>query len=758
MNLSTRKFILFAIFLALILIAPLIPTSKAATPPTPTIHAKATGGNWSYFGMWEEERVPGPTDIVEINGNVTLNTNADIAGLIVNNGAVLKPRQMSSNPRFFNLNVSGDVFNNGTIKDEFSNTSFYGDLILNASGNLENTGSLESKNLNVVDFTNSGTFSSANLKISGNLSNTGTVTAGSYIETAGTVPQQVTSSTPLGFLFIKNNTTVSGNLTMEGRLSVDSGFTLNFGSQNTLTANSFVANNGEIAGGNFVMGGTDQNLFSSGVFNVNKLTFGGTGIKTMKEDNAINGDMEVLSGVTLQPFRSPLKPTYTLSVGGDVTNNGTIQDNIFNTSLYGKLNIVLTGSLTNFGTITNNDILLAWAQNTLADYYEIRFTDANLNWLNPAIVNTFTISIKNQVNDNNAIWQARPIISTFPGNWTTPYAINGSAHLIPELTITDVSGLDIASGTPIDFGQITLETPLQKTFTLSNAGFRDLSISNLSLTGAANFSLQSLDGNSLTLAPGASHTFGIHFTAFAGEASGNRQASFSFSSNDNDESSFALTIIGEVLMPNPAPVLTEITPIPAITQDKTPDYTFHSTEAGTLNYEGPCSSPVTQINEGNTTITFNLLASGYYDYCFLTVTDIDGNSSDPLTINPFTVNQVMFESITWDQVIDELILWRAFHEGRFSSEEKRLKKLEKYMGKYTKAVNKGKYPQAAQKARKAISAGYNDIPGIVNELKALMPDKLDRLKRILIKKPMKKMYGNPDDDDSSDDDSSDDHN
>ncbi|MBN2096748.1 hypothetical protein JW752_05160 [Candidatus Peregrinibacteria bacterium] len=723
-----------------IIIIPIIQTSHASNLG-PTIHAVPTGGNWTYPGMWEEGVLPGPNDIVEINGDVTLNTDAEIAGLVINSGATLKPRQYSTGSRTHTLTVNGEAVNHGTLKDEYTNTLYYGNLVLIATGNLENTGSLENKNVNVADFKNSGTFSSLSFKMTGNLENTGTVNPNSYIEIAGSQNQTITSSTPLGFLFLKNNTSVNGDLTLNGRLSIDPGFTLSFGNQNHLTANSWVISSGSISGGMMTLGGSDQNFYGEGAYQVSKLILGGSGIKTMKDNKVVNGDVEVLPGVTLQPFKSAEKPTYVLRVNGNMVNRGVIKDDFANNDYYGKLDIEITGSLTNLGTMTNNNAYIVWYQEPGADYYEIRFTDSDFNWLEPAIADIFTVSIIDMVNDDGKLWQIRPVSDGEAGEWHLPHAINASEMLTPELTLLDASGSEITTGITIDFGQINLETPLQKTFTLINTGFRPLAVSGIGLNGNLNFTLESLEEGSLTLAPEESQVFGINFSAFEGETSGSRQAVFSFSSDDSDESSVAITFTGEILMPDPAPVLTEITPVPAITQDKTPDYTFHSTEAGTLNYEGPCQSPVTQIGAGETTLTFSLLNSGYYDYCFLTVTDADGNLSDPLLISPFTVNQVMFENITWDQVIDELVLWQLYNADLFTSEEDRLKELEKALGKYARDIEKEHYPQAAKRAQEAIAAGYPDIQGLVDELKILMADDLDRLKRILIKMPMEVMYG-----------------
>ena len=70
-----------------------------------------------------------------------------------------------------------------------------------------------------------------------------------------------------------------------------------------------------------------------------------------------------------------------------------------------------------------------------------------------------------------------------------------------------------------------------------------------------------------------------------------------------------------------APILAEVTAVTTPTNDSTPNYTFSSTEAGTITYGGSYSSSTTIAIAGNNTITFNALAAGTYDNCTITVTD-----------------------------------------------------------------------------------------------------------------------------------------
>ena len=90
-----------------------------------------------------------------------------------------------------------------------------------------------------------------------------------------------------------------------------------------------------------------------------------------------------------------------------------------------------------------------------------------------------------------------------------------------------------------------------------------------------------------------------------------------------------------------APTIEEVTAVTTPTHDFTPDYTFSSTEAGTITYGGSCSSSTTSAISGNNTITFVSLSERTYSNCIITVTDSAGNISNSLTITSFIVDGQM---------------------------------------------------------------------------------------------------------------------
>jgi len=86
-----------------------------------------------------------------------------------------------------------------------------------------------------------------------------------------------------------------------------------------------------------------------------------------------------------------------------------------------------------------------------------------------------------------------------------------------------------------------------------------------------------------------------------------------------------------------APVIETVTTVNSPTSDSTPNYTFSSTEAGSITYGGACSSGITSAVSGDNTITFIALNNGTYSDCTIKVTDSDGNVSNILDIPAFTV-------------------------------------------------------------------------------------------------------------------------
>jgi len=87
-----------------------------------------------------------------------------------------------------------------------------------------------------------------------------------------------------------------------------------------------------------------------------------------------------------------------------------------------------------------------------------------------------------------------------------------------------------------------------------------------------------------------------------------------------------------------SPVIEEINAVTTPTDDNTPNYTFSSSESGTITYGGSCSSSTTSATSGNNTITLVALSDETYSNCTIIVTDSAGNTSNTLEITSFTVD------------------------------------------------------------------------------------------------------------------------
>ena len=87
-----------------------------------------------------------------------------------------------------------------------------------------------------------------------------------------------------------------------------------------------------------------------------------------------------------------------------------------------------------------------------------------------------------------------------------------------------------------------------------------------------------------------------------------------------------------------APILKEVTAVTTPTTDTTPNYTFSSSEAGTITYGGSCSSSNKNAISGNNTITLRTLSNGTYSDCTITVKNTLGNSAT-LIISTFVVDR-----------------------------------------------------------------------------------------------------------------------
>ncbi|MDD3035776.1 MAG: Ig-like domain-containing protein, partial [Candidatus Saccharimonadaceae bacterium] len=90
---------------------------------------------------------------------------------------------------------------------------------------------------------------------------------------------------------------------------------------------------------------------------------------------------------------------------------------------------------------------------------------------------------------------------------------------------------------------------------------------------------------------------------------------------------------------NELPVLIPVVAVATPTKDNTPEYTFGSSEAGSVTYTNCTGSLSSAVANSNNVVTFNRLADGTHDNCTISVTDLAGNTGS-VTVNSFVVDTV----------------------------------------------------------------------------------------------------------------------
>jgi hypothetical protein len=145
-------------------------------------------------------------------------------------------------------------------------------------------------------------------------------------------------------------------------------------------------------------------------------------------------------------------------------------------------------------------------------------------------------------------------------------------------------------------------------------------------------------GNTWTPADINASNFGVAFSIYNSSTIAPRTATLDY-----------LKITVHYTLPDTtAPVISQITAVPAVANDTTPNYTFTTDEVGTITYGGSCSSATTAAIIGSNTITFNALAQGTYSDCTVKVTDASLNQSNVLAVNTFTIDTTapVIDSVT----------------------------------------------------------------------------------------------------------------
>ena len=104
----------------------------------------------------------------------------------------------------------------------------------------------------------------------------------------------------------------------------------------------------------------------------------------------------------------------------------------------------------------------------------------------------------------------------------------------------------------------------------------------------------------------------------------------------NTISSLSTSII-KTLKGTTTPILNLIKS-PSLQENNLVSYGFRSSKAGTISYSGSCFSSTRNAIEGDHHILFVTMVEGKYDNCAIKVTDLEGNTSEPLQVPSFSVD------------------------------------------------------------------------------------------------------------------------
>ncbi|QQR83619.1 S8 family serine peptidase [Candidatus Peregrinibacteria bacterium] len=179
-----------------------------------TVRSTSAGGNWNDPATWVGGAVPTSTDVVEINGNVTVNANVTVSGMLISPGTTLYAPGTGS--QTLNINGSrGELQNKGTIDGPSGQQST---LTIHAN-TIENTGSIYGNQINTQDLYNRGNITNVNtLQVRGTLRHQGTINNCILIFNGTNAVQQLFSdaANPLGDVVFDNDVNVTGSLAFNG--------------------------------------------------------------------------------------------------------------------------------------------------------------------------------------------------------------------------------------------------------------------------------------------------------------------------------------------------------------------------------------------------------------------------------------------------------------------------------------------------------------------------------------------------------------
>jgi len=180
--------------------------------------------------------------------------------------------------------------------------------------------------------------------------------------------------------------------------------------------------------------------------------------------------------------------------------------------------------------------------------------DAYLKASNTGSLDLFgrSVAISGDSTVIGAFWEDSNAIGVDGNQSDESASASGAAYVFtgilpaPEIAVESDPTELIDAWSVVDFVSVQLGGMNQRTFTIRNLGYADLTGLNISITGenASDFTVSA--NPATTLAAGGYTTFSVRFSA---GATGDRSASLHISSNDSDESPFDITLTGTGITP-----------------------------------------------------------------------------------------------------------------------------------------------------------------------------------------------------------------
>ncbi|GAB1403663.1 MAG: dockerin type I repeat-containing protein [Lentimicrobiaceae bacterium] len=303
-NTCTQSYYAWVMALALFLSVPLMAYPQITSAPA--------GGNWNNPATWIGGNIPGPGDNVIIASTVNVEGSSQCNNITVQSNGVLQHWPANH----YTLNVNGSLTNQGVIKNGNSYT-----LTIYVKGNVNNSGSMTNGALYLSGTGNQEIASVPLLQM------------GSLIRTAG--PGRIIAQTDLSF----QGTAIT--------LNAD---TLEFGAGNKL---SLIG--GNVSNGVFYKSAMPGIQFTGG---------NGTYLTALNIDSPetsfygellINGSNNVFKNNIINngKLRNTNYNLYNLTIAGNLTNNDTIQNGIYNFTIYISGNVSNNGTWQNYSTVLN---------------------------------------------------------------------------------------------------------------------------------------------------------------------------------------------------------------------------------------------------------------------------------------------------------------------------------------------------------------------------------------------------------------------